>query len=212
MERSCQHERGFAVDIGQRSVGGEADHYIRAAEAYMTASHRFAHHRGAVIAGRTDPDCDPGQAGDWLDDPHELRRAKDAVIFAKPWREIGNSDRRTLVVRQDRGDDRGVAHILGGKIDHALEHDIAKSLLFAAGYQAGKDRVPVEAWIAPPHDPRRWIHQRCRAPVADDRKIEPEIVHPDLIPSRPQRPVSQSRTSCGPPKVPSTPATSRPTE
>ena len=72
--------------------------------------------------------------------------------------------------------------------------------------------IAVEARIAPPHDPRRRIHQRRRAPVADDRKIEPEIVHPGFIPPRPQRPASQSRTSCGPPKVPATPATSRPTE
>ena len=153
MERPCQHEGGFAVDIGQRRIGGEPDHRVGAAEAHMVAADRFERHRDAVMAGRPHPDGDPRQAGDRLDDPHELRRAKDAVIFAKPRREIRNPDRRALVVGQDRGDDSGVAHIFGGKIDHALEHDIAEALLLAARQQAGKDRVAVEARIAPPYDP-----------------------------------------------------------
>ena len=153
-----------------------------------------------------------GRPGNRLDDPHELRRAKDAIIFEKPRRKIGNPDRRALVVRQDRGDDRGVAHVIGRKIDHAVEHDIAKSLFLVACQQSGKDRIAVEARIAPPYDPRQWVDQRGRSPIADNRKIEPEIVHPDFIPSRLQRSVSQSRTSCGPSKMPSTPATSRPTE
>jgi hypothetical protein len=193
MERPCQHEGGFAVDIGQRSIGGQPDHHIGAAEAHVIAVDRFEYHRGAVIAGRTHPDGDAGQAGDRLDDPHQLRWAKDAVVFAKPRREIGNPDRCALFVRQDRGDDRGVAHIFGGKVDHALEHDIAETLLLAARQQAGKDGIAVESRIAPPHDPRRRIHQRCRASVADDREIEPKIIHSGFIPPRSHRPANQSR-------------------
>ncbi len=177
MKRPRQDERRFAVDVGQCGIGGEPYDHVGAPKGHVVAADRLLRHRHAVARGRPHPDRDARQPRDRLDDPHELGRAEDAVVFAKPRREIGDPDRRALVVGQDRGDDRGIAHIFGRMLDHAVEHDVAKALLLVAGQEPRKDRIAVEARKAPPHDPRQRVDQRCRAPIADDRKIKSEIVH-----------------------------------
>ena len=75
------------------SVGGQADDGSGRHDSRYDCCRSSASVIGsAVTAGRTYPDGDARQARDRLDDPHELRWAKDAVVFAKPRREIGDAD------------------------------------------------------------------------------------------------------------------------
>jgi hypothetical protein len=119
----------------------------------VIAADRRLRHRHAVARCRAYADRDARQPRDRLDDPHELGRAEDAVVFAKPRREIGDPYRRAFVVGKDGGDDCGIAHVFGRMPDHAMEHDVAKALLLVAGQEPRKDGIAVEARKAPPHHP-----------------------------------------------------------
>ena len=160
---------------------------------------------------RAEADGDARQAGDRLDDPDQLRRpehaaelpvsagAKSVMRTAPPLRSVRTVD-----------DDRGVAQIFRLEIGHVVEHDVGKSLLLVAREQAAEDRVAVKARIAPPHQTRRGIDERSRAPVADDGKIEPVIDHEAASASVREICSSQWRTSVGRSKQDLTPGTFRP--
>ena len=77
----------------------------------VVAADRMLRDRLAVIVGRPQADRDARQAGDRLDDAHELGRPEHAPVLAKARREIGDAHRGALAIRQHRRDDRGVAQI-----------------------------------------------------------------------------------------------------
>jgi hypothetical protein len=212
IDRPGQHERRFSVDVGQRRVGRESDDDIGPAEGDVIAADRFERHRDSVSAGRPETNGYPGHSGDWLDDSDQLRWTEGPVIRTKSRRKIGNLDRSALAIGQDGRNDGGVAQIVGRKVDHAVQNDVAKALFLIARQQPAKYRVAVEAREAPPDEPRRRLHQSGRTAVTDDRQIEPEVVHCRLFPSRPQSRASQQRTSRGELNVPFAPLMSRSTE
>src|SRR6185312_11522664 len=121
-------------------------------------------------------------------------------------------DLAALVIGQERGDDRGVAHIFGLIFRQVVEHDVGESLVLFAGQQSREDRVAVETRITPPDDPRTRIDQGSRPSIADDGKIQPMVFHPTASPRVDAIWSNQARTSSGLLKWPSTPATVRPTE
>ena len=98
---------------------------------------------------------DARQAGDRLDDAHQLRRAEHAAELLEARREIGDPHRRAVVVGQNRRDQRRVAHVFRMRRDEPVEHDVGEALLFVAREQAAEHRIAVEAREAPPHDARR---------------------------------------------------------
>jgi hypothetical protein len=172
MQRSRQHERRFAVDQRQRCVSGQADDGGVVGVADVIAAERAMRQRLAIVAGRAHPNRDARQPGDRLDDAIKLRRPEHAAELPEPRREIRDPHLGAVAVRQDGGNDRGVADILRLKIDHVLKHDVREAFFFAAGQQAAENRIAVEPRIAPPHDARAGIDQRRRAAIADHRQIE----------------------------------------
>ncbi len=116
-------------------------------------------------------------------------------------REIRDPHRIAVAVGQHRRDDGRIAQILGMDVDHVLEHDVGEALFLGPRQQAGEQRVTVEAREAPPDDARRRIDQRGRAPVADHRQIEPEILrgclHGETFSTAGAIRSSQPRTLCG---------------
>src|SRR5262249_41305635 len=169
---SCEDERRFAVDQRQWGVGGQAYDGAFGGIADVIAAERALRQRLAIVAGRTHPDGDARQAGNWLDDAKDLRRTKNAGELAETRDEVGDSDFAALMIGQQRRDDGGVAHIFGLILRQVVEHDVGESLFLLAGQQPGEDRVAVEARITPPDDPGTRIDQGSRPPVADDGKIQ----------------------------------------
>ena len=198
MQGPRQHERRFAVDQRQRRVGGQAYDGAFTGIADVVAAERALHERLAVVAGRTHPDGDARQAGHRLDDAKDLRRTKNATELAETRDKVGDFDFAALAIDQQRGDDRGVAHIFGLILRQVVEHDVGESFFLLAGQQSGEDRVAVEARIAPPDDPRTRIDQGSRPPVADDGKIQPMVFHPTASPRLATIWSNQARTSSGP--------------
>src|ERR1700724_1663015 len=131
----------------------------------------------SVMMGGPEANGDSGQPCHRLDNAYELRRTKEAAKLLVPRREVSNADRAALLVGQNGRDDRGVAQILRLEVDHAVEHDVGKSLLFIACNKPAEDRIAVEARGAPPHEARRGSDERSGAAVADHRKIKPVISH-----------------------------------
>src|SRR5947209_3570810 len=133
--------------------------------------------RMSVMMGGPEANGDAGQPCDRLDNAYELGRTKDPTELLVPGREVGNADRAALLVGQNGRDNGGVAQILRLVVDHAVEHDVGKSLLFIACNKPAEDRIAVKAREAPPHHARRGSDERGRAAVADHRKIKPVIGH-----------------------------------
>ena len=107
-----EHERGFALDIGQRRVGGQPHRRRRLANSGCGCCRATLRvQRLAIALGRPHPDGDARQSGNRLDDAHQLRRAKHAAEIAETRREIGDPHLSAVVVGQHGGDDGGVAHI-----------------------------------------------------------------------------------------------------
>ncbi len=127
----------------------------------------------------------------------DLRWAKDAAELTEARDEIGDLDLAALVIGEDSGDDRRVAHIFGLKLRHVVEHDVGEALLLLAGHQPAKDRIAVEARIAPPDNPRTWIDQGGRPPVPDDGEVQPVILHSAASPRSATIRASHERTSWG---------------
>src|SRR5262249_1021950 len=127
----------------------------------------------------------------------ELRWPKNAPELPVAGRKIGDADGAAALVGEDRRYDRGIPKILRLEVGHVVQHDVGKSLLLVAGEQAAKERVAVEAGVAHPHQAGGRIDERGRAPVADDRKIQPMIDHDGAKASRREIRSSQPRTSSG---------------
>ncbi len=197
MERAREREWGFAFDQRQRRVGRQAQHRDVVVVADVVAAHRMLPKRLAVAAGRPHPDGDARQAGDRLDDAKELRRPKHAAELVEARREVGDADRVAVPVGQVRAHDRRVAQILGVDVDNVVEQHVGEALLLVAGEQARKERIAVEARKAPPDDPRRWIDQRGRAPVADEGEVETVVRHEATLSSTRAMRSSQARTLAG---------------
>ena len=175
MQRPRQHERRLAVDQRQRRVGGQADHGRVVGIADVIAAERAVRQRLAVIAGRPHPDGDARQAGDRLDDAVELRRPEYAAELAKARREVGDPHLAAVVVGQHGARrSRCCAHIRI-EIPPCRRARRRRSPFPPPRHQPAKDRIAVEARIAPPHDPRARIDQSGRAAVADDREIKAVI-------------------------------------
>src|SRR6185312_5124367 len=167
MQRSCEDERRFAVDQRQWSVGRQAYDGAFSGIADVIAAERTLRQRLAVIAGRTHADGDARQAGHRLDDAEDLRRTKNPAELSEARDEVRDPDLAALVIGQERGDDRGVAHIFGLIFRQVVEHDVGESLVLFAGQQSREDRVAVETRITPPDDPRTRIDQGSRPSIAD---------------------------------------------
>ena len=171
----------------------------------------------AVTRGRAEPDRDARQAGNRLDEAHELRRAEHAPVLFEARGKVGDPHGAALTIRQHGADHRGVAYVFGVRRHEAVEHDVGEPLLLVAGEQAAEHRIAVIAREAPPHDPRQRIDQRERAAVADHREIEVLLGCGDLgfrlvdvhRFSLPPRTISaiQRRTSVGVSNVPAIPST-----
>ena len=176
VDRLGQDERCFPVDVSEGRVGGEPQHEVLASEADVIAAERALGNRMPIVAGRPDANCYARQPCNRLDDANELRRAKNPVEVAEARCKVSDADRGIFIVGQNGGDDRGVALVVGRKVHHAVENDVAKPLLLIAGQQAGENRIAVKTGITPPHQPRCRLEQSCSAAVADDGEVQPEIV------------------------------------
>ena len=71
-----EDERRFALDIGQRRVGGEPDDGALVGIADVVAADGMLGERLAIVVGRTKPDGDARQAGDRLDDANRVAAAE----------------------------------------------------------------------------------------------------------------------------------------
>src|SRR5262249_10976857 len=137
---------------------------------------------------------------------------KNAAELAKARRKVRDADSAALAIGKNGRYDGGVAKIFRLEIGKIVEHDVGESLLLIAGKEAGEDGIAVESRVTPPHQPCRGIHERGRAPVADDGKIKPIIGHGVANASLREICSSQRRTSGGSSTQAAMPGTSRPPE
>src|ERR1700741_3555263 len=93
-------------------------------------------------------------AADWLNDAHELRRAKGAALKLEAWREIRDTHPTGATVDQLGGNDCRIAHVFGPGFDLSVEHHIREALVFIPGEQAAEHRIAVVTREAPPHEAR----------------------------------------------------------
>ena len=170
-DRARQHERGFAVDVGERRVGGQTDR-LATGIADVIAAERALHVGLAVARGRTEADGDARQAGDRLDDAHQLRRAVRAAELLEARREVRDAHRSAVAIGEHGGDQRGVAHVFGMRRDQPVENDVGEALLLIAGEQPAEHGIAIETREAPPHNAAERIDQRDCAAVSDDGKIK----------------------------------------
>src|SRR5262249_51115538 len=177
MQRPGDGERSVALDVGQRWVGGEADDAALVGIADMIAADGAMDERVAIVVGGAKTNGDPWQPRHRLDHPDELRRAKKAAGFAKTRGKSRGADRAALAIGKNGRYYGGVAKIFRLEIGNIVEHDVGEPFLLIAGKEAGEDGIAVESRVTPPHQPRGGIHERSRAPVADDGKIKPVIDH-----------------------------------
>ena len=210
MQGPREDERRFALDIGQRRIGGEPDDGALMDVADVVAADGMLGEGMPIIVRGAKANGDAGQAGHRFDHPDELRRPKHAAELPVTGREIGDADGAAVAVGQNGRYHRGIAQILRLEIGHVVEDDVGKSLLVVAREQTTEDRVAIEARITPPYQTRRGIDERSRAPVADDGKIEPVIDHEAASASVREICSSQWRTSVGRSKQDLTPGTFRP--
>ena len=176
VDRLGQDERRFPVDVSERRVGGEPQHEVLASEADVIAAERPLGNRMPIVAGRPDTNCYARKPRNRLDDADELRRAKNPVVVAEARRKVGDADRGIFNVGQYGGNDRCVALVVRREVHHPVENDVAEPLLLVAGQQAAEHRIAVETWMTPPHQSRCRFKQCCRAAVADNGEVQPEIV------------------------------------
>src|SRR5262245_61378309 len=182
MQRTRQHECGFPVHIGQGSVRGHAQRTDRAwVSGVVTAHCRLG--RLAVVMRGPNPDGDAWQPRDRLDHADELRRPERAAELVEARSKIRDPDCRALTVAQLGRDYRRIAHVLRLDLDTSVENDVRETLLFLSRQQPAKDRIAVETWKAPPHDPRRGGHERSRTPIADHGDIQSIVSHGLLAPA-----------------------------
>src|SRR5262249_23690298 len=130
-----------------------------------------------IVMRGANPDGEARQPRDWLDHADELRGPERAAELIEARGEIGDSDHCALTIAHLGRANRGVADILRLDVDTSLEGDVRESLLFPARKQPAEDRIAVEARKTPPHDSRRGIDERSRAPVADHSEIQSVVDH-----------------------------------
>ncbi len=195
LDRAGEREGRFLRDIGERSVGGEADDVARAvAIADVVAAHQTAQACFAVILRRAEADGDARQARHGLDDPHKLGRTRDAAEILVTRGEIGDAHAGAVARGERRGDDGRVALIFGLRFDKFGQNDVGEAFFFLSRKQTTEHRIAVEARIAPPDEAGVGIEQCRGAAIADQRKIERLRFHGVSLAIRPR---SQARTAAG---------------
>ncbi len=205
VQRPRDDERRLALDVGQRRVGGEADHRTIVQIANIVAADNKVRGRVPVVVCRAETDGDARQSRNRLDHPDQLRRSKNPTELAMAGRKIGDTDRPASTIGEHRRYHRGVAEILRLKIGHVVEHDIGETLLVVTCEQAAEDRIAVETRVAPPDQARGRVDERSRAAIPDDGEIEPVVRHEVANASLRDSCSSQCRTSVGRSKQKSAP-------
>src|SRR3954454_8114624 len=96
-DRAREHEGGFAVDVGERRIGREADG-LAAGVTDVVAAEGALHTALAMTRCGPEANGDARQACDRLDDANQLRRTEAASEILEARREDADENRRDYVV------------------------------------------------------------------------------------------------------------------
>ena len=199
-ERLFQNKGNFVEHERNRRVGGATQGQIGGHVTDMVGAARPLRPCGVVGMSGAKADADARVADDGSDQADYHHRPEHPLEFLETWGEVGDFERRAIVVEKSGRQDGGIVLIIlfraGEVFDLNVEEADFGIRLATVVEKIGKNRIAVKAGKTGPDHPSALVDEGAECGVANDANVE--VVHVSKIKRFSQRLDRGKRVLAGP--------------